>query len=65
MRPDEDQQPPASTDAAPADGEPTDGDFRGPYGFGRPSHRPDPQATYGFKPEAMRVLPVRPKSRWR
>ena len=24
------------------------GDFRGPYGFGRRAHRPDPQASYSF-----------------
>jgi len=24
------------------------GDFRGPYGFGRRAHRPDPKATYSF-----------------
>jgi hypothetical protein len=26
----------------------SDGDFRGPYGFGHRAHRPDPQARYGF-----------------
>jgi hypothetical protein len=38
------------------------GDFRGPYGFGRRAHRPDPRAKYGFEnhPEPS---PVFPKSR--
>ncbi|HWT30097.1 MAG TPA: hypothetical protein VN240_03630 [Propylenella sp.] len=36
-----------------------DSDFRGPYGFGRPAHRPDPNASYGFRPEPNRVLPPR------
>ena len=33
------------------------GDFRGPYGFGRPAYRPDPGASYDFKPQ-RRTLPV-------
>ncbi len=24
------------------------GDYRGPYGYGRPAHAPDPNARYGF-----------------
>jgi hypothetical protein len=32
------------------------GDFRGPYGFGRPAHRPDPDAKYGFEPDPTRAL---------
>ena len=35
------------------------GDFRGPYGFGRPAHRPDPDAKYGFDPDPNRALPPR------
>jgi hypothetical protein len=35
------------------------GDFRGPYGFGRPAHRPDPDAKYGFAPDPNRALPPR------
>ena len=35
------------------------GDFRGSYGFGRPAHRPDPNASYEFRPEPDRVLPPR------
>lgn len=42
-----------------------EGDFRGPYGYGRPAHRPEPNATYIFRPDVLRVLPVRRKSRWR
>ncbi|MEA2935029.1 MAG: hypothetical protein QOD74_1675 [Variibacter sp.] len=25
-----------------------EGDFRGPYGFGRAAHKADPNASYGF-----------------
>jgi hypothetical protein len=25
------------------------GDFRGHYGYGRPAHRTDPSASYGFE----------------
>lgn len=32
------------------------GDFRGPYGYGRPAHRADPNAKYGFQPNAMPLL---------
>ena len=28
---------------------PGKGDFRGRYGYGRPAHRPDPNAAYGFE----------------
>ena len=31
------------------------GDFRGPYGYGRPAHRPDPSGQYGFEPRAVRL----------
>ena len=31
-----------------------EGDFRGRYGFGRRAHRPDPDATYAFEPDANR-----------
>ena len=41
------------------------GDFGGSFGYGRPAHKPDPQARYGFKMEQSRVLPVRKESRWR
>jgi hypothetical protein len=41
------------------------GDFRGPYGFGRPAHKPDPSATYVFRPHMTRVLPVKERTRWR
>lgn len=36
-----------------------DGDFRGPYGYGRPSHKADPNATYVFQPGPPRALPPR------
>ena len=36
-----------------------DGDFRGPYGYGRPAHMQDPNAEYGFQPEVMPLLPSR------
>ncbi|MGN6582462.1 MAG: hypothetical protein ACTHJV_02025 [Rhizobiaceae bacterium] len=41
------------------------GDFRGPYGYGRPAHRPDPSGHYHFEPRAVRPLPANPKIRWR
>ena len=41
------------------------GDFGGPFGFGRPAHKPDPRARYGFEMEQSRVLPVRKEARWR
>lgn len=34
------------------------GDFRGRYGYGRASHRTDPDATYEFRP-VSRTLPPR------
>lgn len=34
------------------------GDFRGPYGYGRPAHKTDSAATYGFEPGQMRPLPI-------
>jgi hypothetical protein len=37
-----------------------EGDFRGRYGFGRRAHRPDPDATYAFEPDANR-RPRRPE----
>lgn len=30
------------------------GDFRGPYGYGRPAHKSDPNASYGFETYAMK-----------
>lgn len=41
------------------------GDFGGPYGYGHPAHRPDPAASYGFRRNLMRLLPVKPTERWR
>ena len=35
-----------------------DADFRGRYGYGRPAHKPDPTAKYGFAPDPKRTLPV-------
>lgn len=36
--------------------EPATGDARGQYGFGRPAHAADPQATYHFEvPEKTKV----------
>ena len=46
-------------------GDRAEGDFRGKYGYGRPAHKPDPAATYVFRPESSRVLPVKAGSRWR
>lgn len=31
------------------------GDFRGPYGYGRPAHKADPSATYVFSPSSFAV----------
>ena len=42
-----------------------DGDFRGSYGYGHRAYRPDPEARYGFEPDGVRPLPVKPRSRWR
>lgn len=28
------------------------GDYRGPYGYGRPAHKTDPFAVYEFSPES-------------
>ena len=42
-----------------------EGDFRGPYGYGRPAHRPDPSGHYRFEPHSVRPLPANPKIRWR
>lgn len=36
------------------------GDFRGPYGYGRPAHRADPEARYGFRPQRRTLPPRRP-----
>jgi len=59
--PDEDhvsrRDPPAADQA--------DGDFRGPYGFGRRAYKPDPSANYVFEPGPPRVLPVEQRRRWR
>ena len=35
------------------------GDFRGPYGYGRPAHKADPAAVYAFDVGAPRALPPR------
>jgi hypothetical protein len=43
----------------------TEGDFGGPYGYGRPAHRPDPSGHYRFEPDAVRPLPANPRIRWR
>jgi hypothetical protein len=42
-----------------------EGDPGGPYGYGRPAHRPDPSGHYHFEPHAVRPLPANPKIRWR
>ena len=42
-----------------------EGDFSGPFGFGHPAHKPDPSATYTFRPGAGRPLPVDARKRWR
>lgn len=55
---------PAAAEQADA-GEVADGDFRGPYGFGRRSHKSDPAAVYVFRPGSARVLPVNMRDRWR
>ena len=34
-------------------------DFGGQYGYGRPAHKPDPNAEYAFQISAPRVLPPR------
>jgi hypothetical protein len=34
-------------------------DFGGPYGYGRPAHKPDPNAEYAFQISAPRVLSPR------
>ncbi|HVW57449.1 MAG TPA: hypothetical protein VHC00_17370 [Rhizobiaceae bacterium] len=46
------------------DAQPT-GDLGGPYGYGRPAHRPDPSGHYRFEPRTVRPLPANPKIRWR
>ena len=35
-----------------------DGDAAGRYGYGRPAHKPDPTAKYGFAPDPKRTLPL-------
>ena len=35
----------------------TEGDWRGPYGYGHRAYRPDPQAHYAFDPGPPRTLP--------
>jgi hypothetical protein len=63
--PDIDQTEP-DADALPETGDlDAEGDFRGPYGYGRPAHRPDPSGHYRFEPHAVRPLPANPKIRWR
>ena len=54
------QQKPVTPEdlTAAAEGKP-EGDFRGPYGYGRPAHKSDPNASYGFEPEIVRPLPIR------
>ena len=42
-----------------------DGDASGPFGFGRPAHKPDPEATYTFDPGPPRTMPIKAKNRWR
>jgi hypothetical protein len=58
-------QPEPLIDEAVKNGDEAEGDFRGPYGYGRPAYKPDPAATYIFRPNAARVLPVKPQTRWR
>lgn len=41
------------------------GDSGGPYGYGRPAHRPDPSGHYRFEPRSVRPLPANPRIRWR
>lgn len=60
---------PVETGSAP--GNPTDGDWRGPYGYGHRAYRPDPQAHYDFDPGPSRTLPPaeppppEPKTLWK
>lgn len=35
----------------------SDGDWRGPYGYGHRAYRPDPRAHYAFDPGPPRTLP--------
>lgn len=56
---DNDKQP-----RKPAGKDEPEGDFR-TLGYGHRAHDPDPNASYGFEPEAARVLPVKSKQRWR
>jgi len=42
-----------------------EGDIGGPYGYGRPAHRPDPSGPYRFEPRSVRPLPANPRIRWR
>lgn len=51
--------------AACATPEVMDGDASGPFGFGRPAHKPDPEAIYTFDPGPPRTMPILPKNRWR
>ncbi len=46
-------------------GEPAGGDYRGQYGYGHAAYKPDPGATYTFKPDTIRPLPLNAKARWR
>lgn len=34
-------------------------------GYGHPAHKPDPTATYLFRPGPPRTLPLKPAARWR
>jgi hypothetical protein len=54
---DADRDDPLSGDVPGRSEQQKAGDFRGPYGFGRPAHRPDPDAKYGFEPDPNRALP--------
>jgi hypothetical protein len=56
---DTDRDDPLSGDVINRSEQTRAGDFRGPYGFGRPAHRPDPDAKYGFEPDPNRALPPR------
>ena len=55
----------AQSDIAVTEPDAGDGDFAGPFGYGRKAHTPDPAATYVFEPGPPRTLPIKPANRWR
>lgn len=53
----DDNTDPANSRPQDGPGPHGDADFRGRYGYGRPAHKPDPAAKYGFAPDPKRTLP--------